>query len=265
MKKEFKQFIGECKANDEERTITAVISTSSVDRQGEVVVAKGVDLEKFMKNPVVLWAHNYSSTPIGKTIFIDKKRKALIAKFKVADTEKAEEIYQLYKDGFLSAFSIGFSIKKSHKPTPEEIKKRPEWADAWRIIDEWELLEFSAVPVPANPEALTVAVKGNELHLSKETSTELGIKDEDNERVYMETETSSAIPTTVIKVDINLDEELDKSDPIELKSIPISLEPVGISLRDYEKTDIKNNKDEANRRLKLKARLSGKAFFVPIE
>jgi hypothetical protein len=64
------------------------------------------------------------------------------------------------------------------EPSPEEIKKNPDWAEARRIYDEWEMFEYSSVPVPANPEALGIAVKAKELSLSKETCEELGLEEE---------------------------------------------------------------------------------------
>ena len=175
-----RQFLAKAEIDDDERTVTATISTDTVDRDKEVLLPKGVDTEKYEKNPVVLWAHDYSEPPIGRALWIKKGRKGITAKIKFAVTEKAEEIYQLFKAKFLKAFSVGFLTNDSHEPTPDELKKRPEWAEARRIIDKWELLEFSAVPVPANPEALAVAVKSMEVDISEGMLKELGIeKDED--------------------------------------------------------------------------------------
>jgi hypothetical protein len=131
--KMYKQFIAETKVDDDERTVTAVISTDTVDRDGEVMLPKGADLEGYLKNPVVQWAHGYWDAPIAKALYITKGRKQIVAKAQFADTVFAEEIYQLYKKKFLNAFSVGFVPKKSHTPTPDEIKKHPEWAEANRI------------------------------------------------------------------------------------------------------------------------------------
>jgi uncharacterized protein len=155
----FKQFIAKVEANSEERTVTAVISTGAIDRDKEVLVPKGADLENFRKNPVVLWAHDHSIPAIGKALHITVKGKKIIAKVKFATTPFADEIFSLFKDGILNAFSVGFMPTKSHSPTPKDILKNPELVDAYRIFDNWELLEFSPVNVPANPEALATAVK----------------------------------------------------------------------------------------------------------
>jgi HK97 family phage prohead protease len=184
MKTVRKQFIAETKVDDDERTVTAVISTDLVDRDNEVMLPKGGNFEQFLKNPVVPWAHSYHEPPIGKAEWLTRGRKQINAKVQFADTAFAEEIFQLFKGGYLNAFSIGFIPKNSHAPTPDEIKKKPEWAEARRIIDEWELLEFSAVPVPANPEALATAVKSKSVSVSKELQEQLGIEEEDEEVFY---------------------------------------------------------------------------------
>ncbi len=163
-----KQFVCKSEVDEQERTVTAVISTGAIDRDNEILSPKGADFEQYMKNPVVLWAHDYRDTPIAKALWIKKTWKAIKAKLLFADTPQAEEIYQLFKGGFLNAFSVGFRPTKSHRPDDKEIAKKPELAGVYRIYDEWELLEFSAVPVPANPEALATAVKSHDVTLSKE-------------------------------------------------------------------------------------------------
>lgn len=174
-----KQFLAKSiDVDSDERSLTAVITTGTVDRDNEVLLSKGADFEDFLKNPVVLWAHNYSEPPIGRALWIKKGRNRLTAKMKFAETDRAEEVYQLYKAGFLNAFSVGFQPKSWHEPTPEEIKKNADWANASRIYDEWEMFEYSGVPVPANPEALAVAVKTKEISLSPDTCEQLGIEQE---------------------------------------------------------------------------------------
>ena len=181
-----KQFVSsEIKVDDNERTVTAVISTGTVDRDREVVVAKGGDFTNYLKNPVVLFAHDYRELPIAKALWLTQKGSKITAKAQFADTVMAEDVYQLYKGGFLKAFSIGFIPNKRHQPSPKEIEKRPELANVWSVIDEWELLEFSAVPVPANPEALMQAVKTKEITLSSDEVVNEFDFDDDEEKFYV--------------------------------------------------------------------------------
>lgn len=152
MEKIRKVFIGEIKeVNEADKTIVAHVSTKTRDRHDEVVDPEGLDLKQFKKNPVVLWAHDYWSPPIGKALWIKQDEKGIIAKTQFAPDEFSQRIFELFKGGFMKAFSIGFMPK--------------EWTDgdgnktARRTYTKSELLEYSPVPVPANPDALALALE----------------------------------------------------------------------------------------------------------
>ena len=154
-------FISEIKSIDEkEFTMTAAISTDTIDRSREVLDPEGVDLTNYKKNPVVLWAHDYSKLPIGKALWVKRDGKTILSKMKFASTDFAQEVFQLYKEGILKAFSVGFIPKQTEyaKYDPDEdqekSKKKPR-----ATYKKWELLEYSAVPVPANPDAIALAVQ----------------------------------------------------------------------------------------------------------
>ena len=53
-----------------ERTITAYVSTNEWDRYGERFESDSfrAGMENYLKNPVVLWAHDYARPPIAKTL-----------------------------------------------------------------------------------------------------------------------------------------------------------------------------------------------------
>jgi len=153
---EHKAYVGELKEVDEkERTITAFISTEALDRQGDIMRASGAQLAAYKKNPVVLWAHNYATPPIGRNLWIKKvkDKPGLLAKTQFADTEFADEIFRLYQGKFLNAWSVGFMPLESKEIDEDSSPSRG------RDIGKWELLEYSAVPVPANPEALQLAMQ----------------------------------------------------------------------------------------------------------
>jgi len=139
--------------NDKEKTLTAFVSTAAVDRMGDILEPKGADVKNFNKNPVVMWAHDYALPPIAKALWIKKTQDGIVSKMKFADTEFAQEIFNLYKEDFMKAFSVGFIPKESEPVNPE----KDGFFDGRRFT-KWEMLEYSAVPIPANPEALTMAV-----------------------------------------------------------------------------------------------------------
>src|SRR5262249_56333874 len=65
----------------------------------------------------------------------------------------AEDVFRLYEQGILRAWSIGF--------VPLRAVRLPDDGSGRRglRVEEWDLLEYSAVPIPENPRALTVAMQ----------------------------------------------------------------------------------------------------------
>ena len=149
-----KQYLAEVKAEpDGSRILTFTISDSSVDRAGDMVSIDGWELANYRKNPVVLWAHDYTSLPIAKSLNEWKDGNALKARVEWTPAgllKFNDAVFDLYKGGFLSAVSVGFQPKKW---AWTEDSNRKYGID----FEQQELLEFSAVPVPANPNALIEA------------------------------------------------------------------------------------------------------------
>lgn len=145
--------------DDKSRVLEFVISTSAPDRDGDIIEASGWELEAFKKNPVVLFAHDNRRPPIGRALNVRVEDDKLIAAAEFMDSETdptgfSECIYRMLKKGFLRATSVGF-LPKEWEPIYEDEEKR-EGIRGWRFMKQ-ELLEFSVVPVPANPEALIAA------------------------------------------------------------------------------------------------------------
>jgi hypothetical protein len=143
-------FETEVKADGESRKITFTISTASVDRYGDTIAVDGWQLDAFRKNPVVLWAHDSMSLPVAKAprIWIEGGKLKAEAEFTPVGMARFNDtVFDMYRLGFLSATSVGFMpIKYAFVDDPE----RRYGID----FLQQELLEFSCVPVPANPDAL---------------------------------------------------------------------------------------------------------------
>ena len=149
METKFKEFVVESKALDD-GSYEAIITTSAKDRQGEIVVSTGMDVGNYMKNPIVLFAHDYAQPPVAKAVSLTTSPEGITARFVFPEkgvSVRADEIHALWDAHFLNAVSIGF--------IPQE------WADGADnpTITKAELLEFSIVPVPANQEALRLALE----------------------------------------------------------------------------------------------------------
>ncbi|MDA1035276.1 MAG: HK97 family phage prohead protease [Chloroflexi bacterium] len=133
---------------NENQPLTVVASDETVDRMGDVVRADGWDLTAYKRNPVFLWAHDYARTPIGRSEWIGVDGTRLLATVEFAPTEFAKEVETLYRQRFLRAVSVGFRAKAF------TFRKGPHGAIEGIEYTKQELLEISAVPVPANPQAL---------------------------------------------------------------------------------------------------------------
>src|SRR5262249_23285918 len=111
------------------------------------------DLRAYKRNPVVLWGHDSSRTPIGSGR-VWREGKALMGAVRFAPSIMGNHVAELVQAKMLHATSVGFVPLKF---TPAKGPGREYGID----FHEQELLEFSVVSVPANPEALIVSASLN--------------------------------------------------------------------------------------------------------
>lgn len=145
-----REFETEIKALDDSRQLDFTISTAAVDRYGDTVAVDGWKLENFRKNPVVLWMHDNSMLPVAKASNIRIEDGKLKARAEFTPPELArfnDTVFAMLKGGFLHATSVGFI------PTKYNFVDDPARRFGIDFLEQ-ELLEFSIVTVPANPEAL---------------------------------------------------------------------------------------------------------------
>jgi predicted RNA-binding Zn-ribbon protein involved in translation (DUF1610 family) len=151
--------------NPEDRTFVVTISSVRKDRAGDVVEPRGALLDDYKRNPVVLWAHSYDLPPIARSQWIRITDSALKSKTEFAKTKLAEEIYGLYADHFLNAWSIGFmpvEVEAIYDKHDDEDPRPSGMPNGYRF-NKWDLLEYSAVPVPMNPDAVTDMIKSGKM------------------------------------------------------------------------------------------------------
>lgn len=143
----------------ENRTITSVITCEEVDRDGEVILTRGLNLKPMTKNPVVLFMHDMF-TIVGKAMWFKREDDRIIAKTRFAETDFANDVFEWYANGFARGWSIGMDSMTivRRRPTEKEIKKNPKWAQADWVIEKADVFEYSAVSVPACPSALSKMV-----------------------------------------------------------------------------------------------------------
>ena len=132
--------------DEAEQSVIVKINTGTKDRHGDIVQPSGALLGPFRKNPVVLFAHDYTGLPIAKSLWERVEDHSITAKARFhLNTQLSREVWTLVKARILSAWSIGF-MPKAWRPNED--------GDGF-LVSAWELLEYSAVPVGANADALT--------------------------------------------------------------------------------------------------------------
>ena len=141
----------ELKAGDGGRMVA---STPGLDRDNDRVLPMGAKLDNFLKNPVLMYGHNYRDpwALIGKVADLMVEPTGLTfapaLRDPANDADPMNVIKALWDQGWLRACSIGFNVVK--------------WMDnemGGKDFVEWELLEISLVPIPANQNALRLAAK----------------------------------------------------------------------------------------------------------
>ena len=135
----------------EDVDLELVITTGDIDRDYEVLDPSGCVYEQFLKNPVVLWAHDMVQLPVGKGVYLRAVADgwALGVKFVPADVDDfAGKVAWYYANGYLHDTSIRFR--------PLEAEPKDFKVDGYYTrFTKWELLEASAVTIGANPFAGT--------------------------------------------------------------------------------------------------------------
>jgi HK97 family phage prohead protease len=133
-------------------------SDGTVDRDKDTLAVDGWELDNAIKSGAFLWAHNGSVPPIAKftALFVEGDALKARVEFTPPDMKHplgdgfGNTVMRMYDEGFLRAVSVGFipiewTINEDRGGfLPMDFKRQ-------------ELLEVSAVPIPANPNALIEA------------------------------------------------------------------------------------------------------------
>ena len=147
-------------------TTTVIASTPTPDRYDDVVA--GGDqwlLEQYMANPVVQFGHDYTQPPVGRTEKLTTDNDGnLVAKIRWDDSPTnplGQTVAAQFRDGFMSAVSVGFQPTRT-TPRSKLPTDHPAYGEKGMYFEGNRLLEISAVPVPANGEALALRGLGTD-------------------------------------------------------------------------------------------------------
>jgi phage head maturation protease len=159
--------------NAEAATLDFVASTATLDRYHEVIEPAGWRLESYRRNPVFQNAHNYGDIlfTLGKALTTEVRGvgdgQALCQRIQFATEVNpvARIAYGLYKGGFLNAVSVGFIPLRWEDGGNTPASAQAGAAPRRRYLEQ-ELLEVSAVAIPANPDALALGLKSGAIQKS---------------------------------------------------------------------------------------------------
>lgn len=144
-----------------------IATAGVVDREGDVMVAEGMDSSEYDKNPIVLWLHDSSMPAVAYTTKMNRSPGSIeiTARFPErpsdhpADAEwRSDEFWSLVKSGLIRAVSVRGAAKTGgyRKANSGDIAKYGP--DVQRVISRWMLQEISLVPLPMNQDAVLLAV-----------------------------------------------------------------------------------------------------------
>lgn len=172
-KTQTKAFSADISVIEGERAVSAVISTTAVDRDGEVLIPQGCNWKDYSDNPVVFYNHAYADflassqekMPVGRCEGMKRTdhdiRCKIVFASRPSDYPAEQEwlpdtLLSLYQQGIMRAFSVGFMPMEVRPATSKDLATFG--ADCQMVTSKWKLLEVSCVPLPANQEAVALAV-----------------------------------------------------------------------------------------------------------
>lgn len=132
-------------------TIDFVISDEGQDRDGDTISLEGWNVDNFLKNPVVLFAHQHDELPVGKSVQLHRDGGALVSRVEFTPRDLnplGDTLQRMYQAGFMNAQSVGFQPRQW-----EERSAGDDGVAGWHFTAQ-DLLEHSCVPVPSLPSAL---------------------------------------------------------------------------------------------------------------
>jgi hypothetical protein len=190
-----------------ERSDVSWISTEDPDRTREVVLARGMNDSQFRANPIVTLNHAYWAPPVGKSLWrkfaTDGQIKGIKAKtlyparpgdWPEGKDWPADIAFSLVQADLLRGKSIGLLPTRVHVPAAAELEHYGS-AQVDLIIDEWILLEYACVYLPAQGNAVVESVSKS---IPPDIQRALGIdiRAEDKNNHPARPETGRPIPFT---------------------------------------------------------------------
>jgi hypothetical protein len=135
------------------RTVTHLITNATTDRAGDVVVPLGAKVANYLRNPLVLVDHRYEVGKIaGRSLALEISKAGILSTTQFRDTPLGHDGLALSAEG-LGGWSIGFHPEEYDALRDEKGQRR---GFEFKV---WDLLEYSLVAIPMNPDIVNNAVQ----------------------------------------------------------------------------------------------------------
>lgn len=139
-----------------DRQALFVMTDAGPDREGDIILSAGVDVEQFRAYGSILWGHRADEPRfvLGRPAEVVKEETRILtrAEFFGADVNPdAELVWRMIQAGGTRAMSVGIMIQEYN-----EASDRPGFMPL--NIVRSELVETSVTPVPMNPRAVALAI-----------------------------------------------------------------------------------------------------------
>jgi HK97 family phage prohead protease len=140
----------------------AIFSTEDINSNGFWVQSSGIDTQRYEKNPVLLNQHNDWQMPIGRVENLRIENGVFSGDVVFDENDPQGKILKhKYENGFMSGFSIGIEIIETSQ---DNLYLKSGQTRA--TVTKCELIEISAVTIPANASAVRLYKQGNKIELS---------------------------------------------------------------------------------------------------
>lgn len=129
----------------------ATFSTQDVNSFGFRVITAGIQLARYIKNPVITFCHDTDEMSVGKALSIAVEGTNLVGEVEFdMEDELGKQLDRKYNKGYMNGFSVGLRPIKFNweKEVPE--------------LEESELVEIAAATVPSNENAVSLVNENGE-------------------------------------------------------------------------------------------------------
>ena len=198
-----------------------VISTSKLNSYGSRVLTEGIDIEQYMKNPIVLWMHNrpYGNRkdeplPIGKMTDLRKEDDKLIGNIEFDQKDEfARKIEGKYNDGILSMVSAGLDVVElsDEKSTLVEGQTR-------MTIVKSRLREVSCVDIGANDECLKLYWNNADIEMAESLDRVIPMLEKDLKTNKIELKMKKVLVTLGLEEQANEQEIINAVKELQVKA-----------------------------------------------